>query len=307
MPYAANLEKLGLAERRRRDRGGEGRSLQDLEPWRSTSPIDGQRRASSLRRWRGGSPKRRGSISPRCQGSGPHGRIIERDVKAALAPAARAKRAAEAEAPLRRSPKRPPPRRRRSSTRSTPTRKSRTNSMRKAIARRLTESIQTIPHFYLDVDCEIDALLRLREEFNAAAPSGADGKPEWKISVNDLHRQGAGAGLAARAGRQCDLHAGGDAETQSLGHRRRGGDSRRPDHADHSQRAGEVACARFPTRSGNSPAARASASSSRRNMRAASSAVSNLGMYGIRQFLGRDQSAAVDDPRGRRRASSAWS
>jgi pyruvate dehydrogenase E2 component (dihydrolipoamide acetyltransferase) len=57
--------------------------------------------------------------------------------------------------------------------------------MRKAIARRLTESIQTVPHFFLDIDCEIDALLRLREDFNAAAPKGKDGEPEWKTSVND--------------------------------------------------------------------------------------------------------------------------
>ena len=56
------------------------------------------------------------------------------------------------------------------------------DSMRKAIARRLTESIQTVPHFYLDIDCEIDALLRLREEFNAAAPKRADGTPR----VEDL-------------------------------------------------------------------------------------------------------------------------
>ena len=61
-------------------------------------------------------------------------------------------------------------------------RKSRDDSMRKAIARRLTELIQTVPHFYLDIDCEIDALLRLREEFNAAAPKGA----VWRAGVEDL-------------------------------------------------------------------------------------------------------------------------
>ena len=57
--------------------------------------------------------------------------------------------------------------------------------MRKAIARRLTEAMQTIPHFYLTCDCEIDALLRLREEVNMAAPRRRRGQPEYKISVND--------------------------------------------------------------------------------------------------------------------------
>ncbi|MBI3276023.1 MAG: 2-oxo acid dehydrogenase subunit E2 [Methylocystis sp.] len=60
------------------------------------------------------------------------------------------------------------------------------DSMRKAIARRMTEAIRTIPHFNLEIDCEIDALLHVREDYNSAAPKGADGAPEWKISVNDL-------------------------------------------------------------------------------------------------------------------------
>ncbi len=50
------------------------------------------------------------------------------------------------------------------------------DGMRKTIARRLTESKQTIPHFYVTVDCELDALLKLRAELNAAAPE-KDGKP----------------------------------------------------------------------------------------------------------------------------------
>ncbi len=53
-------------------------------------------------------------------------------------------------------------------------------SMRKTIARRLTESKQTVPHFYLSVDCEIDELLRVRKEMNARAPDGV------KVSVNDF-------------------------------------------------------------------------------------------------------------------------
>jgi pyruvate dehydrogenase E2 component (dihydrolipoamide acetyltransferase) len=59
------------------------------------------------------------------------------------------------------------------------------DSMRKIIARRLVEATTTIPHFYLTMDCRIDRLLALRAEINAAAPE-VDGKPAWKVSVNDL-------------------------------------------------------------------------------------------------------------------------
>ncbi|SCM73603.1 Dihydrolipoyllysine-residue acetyltransferase component of pyruvate dehydrogenase complex [uncultured Pleomorphomonas sp.] len=59
------------------------------------------------------------------------------------------------------------------------------DGMRKTIARRLTESKQTVPHFYVTVDVEIDALLALRKEINDAAPT-ADGKPAYKVSVNDM-------------------------------------------------------------------------------------------------------------------------
>ncbi|WP_027486517.1 pyruvate dehydrogenase complex dihydrolipoamide acetyltransferase [Allorhizobium undicola] len=59
------------------------------------------------------------------------------------------------------------------------------DGMRKTIAKRLQESKQTIPHFYVTVDCELDALLALRAQLNAAAPE-KDGKPAYKLSVNDM-------------------------------------------------------------------------------------------------------------------------
>jgi len=59
------------------------------------------------------------------------------------------------------------------------------DGMRKTIAKRLQESKQTIPHFYVSVDCELDALLALRAQLNAAAPE-KDGKPAYKLSVNDM-------------------------------------------------------------------------------------------------------------------------
>jgi pyruvate dehydrogenase E2 component (dihydrolipoamide acetyltransferase) len=59
------------------------------------------------------------------------------------------------------------------------------DGMRKVVAARLTEAKQTIPHFYLTLDCKIDALLSAREQINAAAPL-KDGKPTYKLSVNDF-------------------------------------------------------------------------------------------------------------------------
>jgi len=60
------------------------------------------------------------------------------------------------------------------------------DGMRRTIAQRLTASVQTIPHFYLTVDCDIGKLVAAREEINAAAPKDKDGKPAYKLSVNDF-------------------------------------------------------------------------------------------------------------------------
>ena len=60
------------------------------------------------------------------------------------------------------------------------------DTMRKVIARRLVESKQTIPHFYVSVDVTLDHLLELRERLNLQAPKDKEGKPLWKISVNDF-------------------------------------------------------------------------------------------------------------------------
>ena len=108
--------------------------------------------------------------------------------------------------------------------------------MRKTIARRLTEAKSTIPHFYLTVDCDIDALLALREQINAAAPKDKDGKPAYKISVNDFVIKAYALALQARAGRQCLLDRRRHAEAQARRCRRRRVDPRRADHADHPRR-----------------------------------------------------------------------
>jgi len=60
------------------------------------------------------------------------------------------------------------------------------DNMRRIIAQRLVQAKLTIPHFYLTVTCTIDRLLAAREDINSTAPTGEDGKPKWKLSVNDL-------------------------------------------------------------------------------------------------------------------------
>ncbi|MEM1364534.1 MAG: pyruvate dehydrogenase complex dihydrolipoamide acetyltransferase [Pseudomonadota bacterium] len=59
------------------------------------------------------------------------------------------------------------------------------NGMRRTIASRLTESAQTVPSYTVNMACRLDALLKLRGEINAGAPE-KDGKPTFKISVNDF-------------------------------------------------------------------------------------------------------------------------
>jgi pyruvate dehydrogenase E2 component (dihydrolipoamide acetyltransferase) len=68
------------------------------------------------------------------------------------------------------------------------------DGMRKIIAQRLTLSKQTIPHFYLTVECRIDNLLRAREQVNASAPK--EGPRTFKLSVNDFVIKALGLALA---------------------------------------------------------------------------------------------------------------
>jgi len=125
----------------------------------------------------------------RIQGSGPHGRVIARDVEAAksgkgLRAPGPVPAAAPAAAP--------------SAVPSMSDQQVRAlfaegsyevvphDGMRRTIAQRLTQSTQTIPHFYLTMDCNIGKLQAAREEINAAAPKDKDGKPAFKLSVNDF-------------------------------------------------------------------------------------------------------------------------
>jgi len=60
------------------------------------------------------------------------------------------------------------------------------DGMRRTIAQRLTASIQSIPHFYLTINCDIGKLLTAREEINKQAPTDKEKKPLYKLSVNDF-------------------------------------------------------------------------------------------------------------------------
>ncbi|WP_119458669.1 pyruvate dehydrogenase complex dihydrolipoamide acetyltransferase [Rhodospirillaceae bacterium SYSU D60014] len=106
-------------------------------------------------------------------GSGPNGRIVKTDIDAALSrPETRAEARPEpapAEAPAA------------AREAGLPAFTEQPNSnMRKVIARRLSEAKREAPHFYLTIDCEIDALLKIRQDLNGRA----DGK--YKLSVNDF-------------------------------------------------------------------------------------------------------------------------
>ncbi len=116
------------------------------------------------------------------KGSGPHGRIVKRDIEAALggapvpvvAPAPAALPVAAPTAP----PSGPSAKQLADLLGMTYALQPHSN-MRKTIARRLTEAKQTVPHFYLTIDCEIDELLKVRKELNSR-------NEKLKISVNDF-------------------------------------------------------------------------------------------------------------------------
>ena len=112
-------------------------------------------------------------------GSGPHGRVVKRDVEAAIAGGVAASAAAPSAAPP--APAAPAPAQLpvvAGGYTEVPH-----NNMRKVIARRLQESKQTVPHFYVTIECEIDKLLAMRKDLNARAEATGE---DYKISVNDF-------------------------------------------------------------------------------------------------------------------------
>ncbi len=116
------------------------------------------------------------------KGSGPHGRVVLKDVESAkpgakappAAPGAAAMAAPMADDAIARlyEP---------GSYEVVPH-----DGMRKIIAQRLLQAKQTIPHFYLSITCDLENLLAVRERLNAHAPRDKDKNPAWKLSVNDF-------------------------------------------------------------------------------------------------------------------------
>jgi pyruvate dehydrogenase E2 component (dihydrolipoamide acetyltransferase) len=112
------------------------------------------------------------------RGSGPHGRIVARDVENApqVAPSARLPAVAPGPTADQIKSLYDP-----ASYEEVPL-----DSMRRTVAGRLLQAKQTIPHFYLTADIEIDRLKELREDANAAAPQDRHGNPTFKLSLNDF-------------------------------------------------------------------------------------------------------------------------
>ena len=137
------------------------------------------------------------------EGSGPGGRIVKADIGAAPAepvpaPAAALQpAAAPAPAPAAAQPAQP------EGPVETPHEAVKLSSMRKVIARRLTESKQTVPHIYLTVDIQLDKLLKLRGELNAGLEARG-----IKLSVNDLLIKALAAALMAVP--ECNVSFAGD-------------------------------------------------------------------------------------------------
>jgi pyruvate dehydrogenase E2 component (dihydrolipoamide acetyltransferase) len=123
----------------------------------------------------------------RIAGSGPHGRVIARDVAAAKGGAAlKAPAALPAGATVPAIAPSMSDQQIRALYEEGSYEVVPHDGMRRTIAQRLTASVQTIPHFYLTVDCAIGKLITAREEINTTAPKDKEGKPAYRLSVNDF-------------------------------------------------------------------------------------------------------------------------
>ena len=119
-------------------------------------------------------------------GSGPGGRIVKADVEGASPSAKAAPAAASSDASAPSAAPAP-----QGAPGDIPGEAIKLSNMRKTIARRLTESKQSVPHFYLTVDCNLDALMELRAQLNKGLESRG-----IKLSVNDLLVKALAAALA---------------------------------------------------------------------------------------------------------------
>jgi pyruvate dehydrogenase E2 component (dihydrolipoamide acetyltransferase) len=161
-----------------------GRVASASEPGGATNGHAGRVFASPLARRLA---KAAGIEVGRVAGSGPHGRVIARDVEAAKSGGAALRAPSPAPAGTGIAPAQAP-----SDDKIRALFEPGTyevvphDNIRRIIAQRLVLAKQTIPHFYLTISCTIDKLLAAREDINVTAPKGPDGKPLWKLSVNDF-------------------------------------------------------------------------------------------------------------------------
>jgi pyruvate dehydrogenase E2 component (dihydrolipoamide acetyltransferase) len=213
------------------------------------------------------------------RGSGPHGRIVAADVKTAPRAALRAPAGPSSAEIL-------------ALYRDVPHEEVALDGMRRVIAERLQQASQTIPHFYVTTDIDIGALTRLREDLNAAAPRDKDANPAYRFSLNDFIIKAWAAALLAVPAANAVW-----AEDRIL----------RFGRADIAVavalegglitpiiRSADAKSLRVVSEEMRDLAARARARHLKpEEYRGGSSAISNLGMYGVREF-----SAIVNPPHG---------
>ncbi|MDY7098959.1 MAG: 2-oxo acid dehydrogenase subunit E2, partial [Pseudomonadota bacterium] len=164
------------------DGAGESAPAAAPEPTQALTPVPSPAQTSTPTSSKGGRVKasplakriaqQQGLDLGSVNGTGPGGRIVKADVEGldASAQSKAAPQTAQSPAPAAKAPEH-----------GAPFEEEKVSSVRKVIARRLTESKQTVPHYYLTMDIRLDALLALRKELNASLE--ADGV---KLSVNDL-------------------------------------------------------------------------------------------------------------------------
>jgi len=178
MPAAPSAAKLVASQIPAPMQSAGAARMPTAQPVRSMPPANGGGRvfASPLARRLA---REAGFDISRIVGSGPHGRVIARDVEAAKSGGTRTTAGGPAIQGLSdekiRALYEP------GSYDVVPH-----DNVRKIIAQRLVLAKLTIPHFYLTVTCTIDSLLAARADMNAVAPNGADGQPAYKLSINDF-------------------------------------------------------------------------------------------------------------------------
>jgi pyruvate dehydrogenase E2 component (dihydrolipoamide acetyltransferase) len=118
------------------------------------------------------------------------------------------------------------------------------DGMRKTIASRLSESNATVPSYNISVDCQLDALLKLRGELNKAAPE-KDGKPAYKLSVNDFIIKALALALRDVPMANASWTSSARSAAQAFGRGRGCGHSGRSDHANRPARRGKGAVCHF--------------------------------------------------------------